>query len=251
MPDEHSPHLREEVENGVLTMTFSRSEKKNALTQDMYRALNAGFARAADDASIGAVMLRGSGGVFTAGNDLTDFMASDLQSALAETMALLRGLGSFDVPLVAAVDGPAIGIGTTLLLHCDFAFATPAATFKTPFIDLALAPEAGSSLLMPAKLGANAARRLLMLGETIEALDAAAIGLVAGVYEDAEAKARETAAALAAKPREAMRTTKQLMRDAIGGSVEAAIAREGEAFTERLASREAQAAFAKFFAKPT
>lgn len=251
MFDDLTPHVQGAIDAGVLTMTFNRPEKKNALTQGMYKALNAGFARAADDTEIGAVLLRGVGGVFTAGNDLKDFMASDLNASLAETMALLRGLASFDVPLVAAVDGAAIGIGTTILLHCDFVYATPSATFKTPFIDLALAPEAGSSLLMPAMLGATAARRFLMLGDTLEALDAASAGLVSGVYEDADAKALETAQALAAKPHEAMRTTKQLMRDAIGGSVAAAIDREGEMFRERLASAEAQAQFAKFFAKPT
>lgn len=247
MLDSLPPQLSHGLADGVLTLSFNRPEKKNALTQDMYRGLNAAFALAAEDPSIGCILLRGEGGVFTAGNDLTDFMANDLKAAMAETMILLKRLGQLETPLVAAVDGMAIGIGATLMLHCDFAYATPGSVFKTPFIDLAVTPEAGASVLMPAMLGQPMARRMLMLGEAIPAAEAASAGLISEASDDAEAKARATAAALAAKPREAMRVTKRLLGEGVGAALAPTIEKEAKIFSERLASAEAQAVFAQFF----
>ena len=244
-----TPHVRGELADGVLTLTLDRPEKKNALTQGMYEALTAGIKRAETDAEIGAVLLRAEGGAFTAGNDLKDFMANDPQAALAATMVLLRLLGEIDTPLVAEVDGPAIGIGATLMLHCDFAFASPISSFKAPFIDLALTPEAGASLLMPIKLGDPVARRMLMLGHEIDAESAARCGLITSALDDPAWEAREVAKALADKPREALRATKRLLRESAYAGLADAINREAKTFLDRLGSAEAQKAFAKFFSR--
>lgn len=251
MLDQITPHIRTELAEGVLTVAIERPEKKNALTQDMYRAIAAALRHAQDDTEIGAVLLTGaeteSGGVFTAGNDLMDFMAAGPSHGPRAARELLQAAAHLDAPLLAHVDGVAIGIGVTILLHCDYAFATPNARFKTPFIDLAACPEGASSLLMPRMIGKRATNDFLMLGKEISGEDAAACGLVAECSEDAATLARETAAALAAKPREAMRATKRLLRENRDGPVGEVIDREIAVFGERLQSKEAQAVIAAFF----
>lgn len=244
---ETDPHIRVTVADGVMELIIDRPEKKNALTQGMYRAMTAALIEAQQSLEIGAVVLSGAGGVFTAGNDLKDFMAGGPVQGPAAAMDLLRHTATLDVPLVAAVDGLAIGIGTTILMHCDAVVAGPAARFKTPFIDLAVCPEGGSSLLFPIRLGRAATTRLLMLGDELLVEEAAAVGLVDRVVERPGAEAMTMAARLAAKPREAMRATKRLLREARGEAVLDTLDREADAFAERLGSAEAQAVIAAFF----
>ena len=247
MLDEITPHIRTELAEGVLSVVIDRPEKKNALTQDMYRALGAALEHADENDDVGAVLLTGVEGVFTAGNDLMDFMAAGPTHGPEAARKLIQTAADRDTPMVAYVEGPGIGIGVTILLHCDYAFAHPSARLKTPFIDLAACPEGASSLLMPPMIGKRAANDFLMMGREFTAEDAAACGLISEVSEAALGAAKETAAALAAKPREAMRATKRLLRESRGAPIGQVIDREIEVFGERLRSREAQQVIAAFF----
>jgi enoyl-CoA hydratase/carnithine racemase len=249
--------MTEDIEVGrdgaVMTAAFARPQKKNAITGAMYEALIEAFEAAERDAGVGAFVLSGKGGVFTAGNDLGDFVAL-ATGAVAKNDGkdfpagrFTRKLAEFEKPLIAAVDGLAVGIGTTLLFHCDLVYATPEARFQTPFVNLGLVPEAGSSLLAPQRFGRAKAAELLMLAEPFEAAGAHALGLVNAIVPQAElmAHAMGKAAALAAKPRAALLATRRLMR----GDAEALKARmadETHAFSAALASPEAHAAFRAF-----
>ncbi|MEO1191222.1 MAG: enoyl-CoA hydratase-related protein [Pseudomonadota bacterium] len=248
------PHILAETADEVLTLTIDRPEKKNALTREMYEALADQIHQASDDLSIGAIVLRGAGGVFTAGNDLRDFQeraATPEDTRPSGGMLLLQAVATCKTPLIASVGGLAIGIGTTILLHCDFAYAGRSARFRTPFIDLGLSVEGASSLLMAQLIGPRAANELLLAGDVIEAERAASLGLVNAVVEDAELDrvVQERAAALAAKPRQALRTAKQMIQEARGTAVLDTIDREYVAFAACLRSEEAQAIFARFFEK--
>ena len=242
-------HIRTEADGGVLTLTLARPEKKNALTRAMYAALADALEGAVDDPSIRVVVVRGSDGVFTAGNDLGDFMMDPPTGPDSPVFRFLQAVAGFPKPLIAAVEGPAIGIGTTLLLHCDLAYAAPGTTFKMPFVDLGLVPEAASSLLLPRLAGSMRASELLLFGEAFSAEKAAEVGLVNEVTEDPAARAAERAGVLARKPPSAVRQTKALLRHDTAGAVGETIAREGALFVERLASPEAQEAFTAFFEK--
>ena len=243
-----------ERDGGVLVVTLTRPEKKNALTGAMYEKLIAAFADAAQNEAIGALMIEGSGGVFSAGNDIGDFLAIALAPGAAMKDApgvrFIYALARFAKPLVAAVDGAAIGIGATLCLHCDLVYASPAARFHMPFVDLGLAPEAGSSLLVPQRFGRARAAEALLLCEPFDAAAAHASGLVNAVVE-AEAlhgHALAKAKALAAKPRQALLATRRLIR----GDQSALIARmdeEVELFSAGLKSPEARAAFMAFMGR--
>ena len=235
-------------EGAVMWAAFARPQKKNAITGAMYDALIEAFETAERDPQVGAFVLSGQGGVFTAGNDIGDFLAV---AARAEgdfpAWRFVSKLAEFEKPLVAAVDGLAVGVGTTLLFHCDLVYATAQARFQTPFINLGLVPEAGSSLLAPQRFGRAKAAEFLMLGEPFGAEEAHALGLVNAVLPQAEVLAHAMAKAveLAAKPRAALLTTRRLMR----GDAEALKARMGEerhAFAEALKSGEARAAFEAF-----
>jgi len=240
-------------DGAVLVATLDRPEKKNALTGDMYGALCEALALASRDADIGVVVLAGRGGVFTAGNDIGDFAmraaaGGDANDSPGATF--IRALARFEKPLVAAVDGLAVGIGTTLCFHCDLVYASPAARFKMPFVDLGLVPEAGSSLLTPQRFGYAKAAEYLLLGESFDAETAHELGLVnAVVAADAlAAHALERARALAAKPRHALMTTRRLMR----GDAAALYERmdvELQAFAAAVRSPEARAAFMTFLGK--
>ncbi|MEE3626903.1 enoyl-CoA hydratase-related protein [Nitrospirillum sp. BR 11752] len=236
--------------NGVRTLVLNRPEKRNALTGAMYTALADALTGAATDESVGAVLIQGSGGSFTAGNDLADFLAGPALTADNPVMRFLRALATFPKPVVAAVEGHAVGIGTTLLMHCDLVYAAPSAHFAMPFVSLGLVPEAGSSLLAARLLGHPKAAAMLMAGEALTADAAEAAGLINAViptdtlYEHAAAKA----AALAAKPRAAMAQTKALMRHDTPQVLET-MAREAVLFSQALASPEAKAAFQAFLSK--
>jgi len=235
------------VDGGVLIITINRPDKKNALDGAMYDAMSGALARATAADEVRAVLIGGTAGVFTAGNDLADFLAF---AATMETMPagrFIHSLARFEKPIVAAVDGPAVGIGTTLCFHCDLVYAAPGARFQMPFVSLGLVPEAGSSLLAVQRFGLARAAEYLMLGEAFDAATAARIGLVNAVVEadDLRDHALGRAKALAAKPRAALLATRKLLR----GDPEplhAQMAKEDALFAEALASPDAKAAFSAF-----
>jgi enoyl-CoA hydratase/carnithine racemase len=238
-----------EDRDGVRHVVLDRPDKKNALTVAMYAALADAVVSAERD-DIGALLFTARGDAFTAGNDLRDFLEQPPHGDDAPVIRFLHGLVRTDVPLVAAVRGAAVGIGTTMLLHCDLVYAAPSANLKLPFIDLGIVPEAASSVLLPRRIGRARAGAALFLGETIDAQQAYADGLVTKLVADDELDATSEAAAraIAAKPRQAVRETKRLLqydREVLL----AAMAREGKAFAERLASDEARTAMSAFFAR--
>ena len=240
-------------EDGVQTIRITRPEKKNALLTAMYQAMHEALVEADRSDAIAATIITGSDGVFTAGNDINDFRAG---IAAGEELherpvhRFVQYLPRIEKPLIAAVDGLAIGIGTTLLFHCDLVYATPAARFSTPFLDLGLVPEAASSLLAPQRMGYARAFELLALGEVFDAERAREAGLVNRVVPAAEleAVARQAAARLAAKPPAALQIARRLMRPDAAVITERLDA-EAHLFSERLRSPEAGEAFAAFLEK--
>ncbi|WAJ29818.1 crotonase/enoyl-CoA hydratase family protein [Antarcticirhabdus aurantiaca] len=242
-----SDHVETRREDGVLVLRMNRPDKKNALTRAMYAALTAGLAEAEGDDAIAATVILGLPGTFSAGNDIADFAAIAAGGeAPSEVRGFLHGLARATKPLVAGVDGLAIGIGTTLLMHCDVVVASAGSTFRTPFLDLGLTPEAGSSLLGPRLMGAQRAFALLVLGEAFGAEEARQANIVTRVVEaDAEGAALDAARRLARKPRGALLAARALLR----GDPDETVRRiddEIELFAERLRSPEARAAFAAF-----
>ncbi len=241
-------------EGAVCLVTLARPEKKNALTSAMYERLVAAFEEASRDAGVGALALTGSQGVFTAGNDIGDFLsgafAATASNAHSPGVRFIRALATFDKPLVAAVEGPAVGIGTTLCFHCDLVYAAPSALFSMPFVDLGLTPEAGSSLLAPRRFGAAKAAEVLLLAEPFDAEAARDLGLVNAIVEPAAllAQALAKAQALAAKPREALLAARRLLRGDLGPLLQR-MDEELRLFHERLRSPEARAAFLAFTQK--
>lgn len=231
----------------VLHLVLNRPKKKNAITQAMYSTLTAALAEASTDGSVRAVVISGGTECFCAGNDIQDFMAGGLKPD-APVVQFLGAISSFGKPLIAAVAGPAVGIGTTLLFHCDLVYAAPNTQLKTPFVDLALVPEAGSSLLMPAGLGYQRAAGMLLLGESMGAEQAHVAGLVNAIVPAEEVVDTALAAAqrLAKKPPGALRMSKGLMRSASKDAVQQRIREEAIVFAGQLKSPEAQEAFMAF-----
>ena len=243
--------LRTETADGVLRLTLARPEKKNALTLAMYDGLTAALAAAEADAAVRVVLLHGEGGTFTAGNDLLDFLNDPPTGEGSPVFRFLRAVSAFPKPLLAAVAGHAVGLGTTVLLHCDLAWAAPSARFRLPFVDLGLVPEAASSLLLPHTVGPKRAAELLLFGEPFSVEEALRLGLVNGVVAEEALldHAQERARLLAQKPPEAVRLTKALLRRAHREATADTLGEEGRLFVERLASPEAQEAFAAFAEK--
>lgn len=243
--------LIHELSDGVLSVSFNRADKKNALTLAMYDALVEQLQRAQDDATIRVVVLRGEGGVFTAGNDLGDFMKNPPSSMDSPVGRLLAILPKLRKPLIAAVDGAAIGLGTTILLHCDLVYCSARAKFKLPFVPLGLCPEAGSTYLLPRLAGRVRATELLMLGESFTAEVAHEIGLVNRVveHETLDDVANAAAKKVAALPPASVRLTKQLISQAHADLLHASMEREGGEFLARLRSPEALEAMTAFFQK--
>lgn len=232
---------------------FARPEKKNALKSSMYTAIRESMLAADTDPSIVGHVFIGSGGVFTAGNDISEFAArASGKPGLSEhVQQFIRQLPHIEKPMIAAVDGLAVGIGTTLLFHCDLVYATPGSSFKTPFLDLGLVPEAGSSLLAPAIMGHARAFELLVLGEAFTAERAVQAGFVndvvaADVLEDT---ALGAVARLARKPPEALAKSRRLLKAVSSAAISARIDEEIAIFADRLQSPEAREAFAAFFEK--
>jgi enoyl-CoA hydratase/carnithine racemase len=245
-----SPNLVEtHIADGVLHILLSRPEKKNALTRAMYTAMADALDAAATDPAQRVVVFSGAGDAFTAGNDLMDFASSG--GNVSEVMRFLKVLVDFPKPLLAAVHGAAVGIGTTMLLHCDIAWAAPSARFKTPFVDLGLVPEAASSYLMPRQFGAARAAQMLLLGETIDGATAAAWGLVAGVVpeESLLTTVMEKARHLASRAPTAVRESKALLKAGTRDAVRDVMMREGDIFRARLTSPEAREAMMAFLQK--
>ena len=241
------------VEAGVMTLTFNRVDKKNSITRAMYAALADGLEQAAQDAAVRVVLIQGDATVFSAGNDIGDFQAAPADPGPREQQPVwrfLRAIASFPKPIVAAVCGPAVGVGTTLLLHCDLVYAGDNAAFALPFVNLGLVPEAGSSLLLPQMFGMHRAAEALLLGEPFMAEAALEVGLVNRVVPPTEcnAIAQGQARKLAAKPLTALMETKRLMKGGQQAAVLARMDEEGALFGRMLhepAAREAFAAFAQ------
>ena len=232
-----------------LKIAFNRPQKRNALVPQMYSEINAALDLATNDPEILVVVLSGKGDGFTAGNDLGDFVASPNISADAPVSQFLQRLARFEKILVAAVHGAAVGVGTTMLLHCDLVIAATNAKFALPFVNLALVPEAASSLLLPARIGHQRASELLLLGEPFTAKAALEMGLVNRVVEpeDLTAATEEIVAKLVTKAPSALLATKRLLKSTATTTPLARIAEENVAFAAQLQSPELKAAIAAFF----
>jgi enoyl-CoA hydratase/carnithine racemase len=244
--------IRVETADKVMTITLDRAAKKNAITDAMYGDIAAALALAAGDQAVGSVLVRGEGPDFCAGNDISMFAASaagESDIATSNVGPFLQALSTFPKALVAAVTGRAIGIGVTMLLHCDLVYVARDAELSTPFIDLGLVPEAGSALLMPARIGHVRSFALFALGERLTGAEAESLGIANRALPAAEVGAAALAAArlVASKPASAVAATKKLMRDA--EAIRAALTADREAFIRQLGTREAAAAFAAFAAR--
>jgi enoyl-CoA hydratase/carnithine racemase len=242
-----SDDVRIEISDRVMEITFDRVAKKNALTQAMYGAAAAGFAQADDDDGIRCVLITGGDEVFTAGNDVGDFTAAPAETSDRQSGDLMGAILDFPKPVVAAVSGYAVGIGTTMLLHMDLVYADETAIFRTPFVDLGLTPEFASTQTLPRLAGYQRAAEMLLLNAKIDAQAALKMGLVNAVLPAGQclAHARGVARALAAKPPAALRETKALMR-AMPESDAERMARENKVFEVRLQSPELKEAVAAF-----
>ncbi|WP_027995436.1 enoyl-CoA hydratase [Simplicispira psychrophila] len=239
------------TEAGVTTLTLNRVDKKNSLTRAMYAALADALEQAQADGAVRAVLLQGDVAVFSAGNDIADFLERPPTDPSAPVYRFLRTIAAFPKPLVAAVCGPAVGIGTTMLLHCDLVYAGDNAAFSLPFVNLGLCPEAASSLLVPRLLGYHRAAEALLLGEPFMAEAALEVGLVNRIVPPTEcnAIAQMQARKLAAKPLASLLETKRLMKQGLVEPVLERIAEEGAIFARMLTEPAAREAFTAFMEK--
>ena len=237
--------------NGVATIEIARPEKKNAITMAMYSAMAQALIAAKADPAVRAVLITGQPGIFTSGNDIDDFMQRPPDSAESPAFVFMKALIGCDKPVIAAVTGAAIGIGTTLLLHCDFVYVSDEARLAMPFVSLGLVPEFGSSLIVPLLMGHARAAEKLLLGEPFTGADAVECGIANAVLPAGEVMnhARRVAERFNALPPGAVRETKTLMRRGRAQSTMETIAAEAELFAKCLRSPEAQEAFSAFFQK--
>jgi enoyl-CoA hydratase/carnithine racemase len=243
--------IKAETRDRVARIRFDRIEKKNAITAEMYPMLGNALAAADADPQVRAVLLHGTAECFTAGNDVQDFVNVPRKPGTSPAQALFRVLPQMAKPVVAAVGGPAIGIGTTLLLHCDLVYAAPNARFQLPFVPLGIVPEFGSTLLLPMLAGYQRAAKLLLLGQPFTAQEAHDAGIVTDVVpqEKLIEHSLQAALALAALPPESIRLTKRLLKARTAEPLAAAIDEETRIFTERLSSPEAKEAMNAFLEK--
>lgn len=246
-----SEHVRVDRDGGVLAITLNRPERRNAITIAMYAALADAFESARDNGTIRVITLRGEGQDFAAGNDLEDFLkvrpGGDEEIPV---WRLLRALAGCETPVVAAVHGNCVGIGTTMLLHCDLVIADPSARFSLPFVDLGLVPEAASTLLLPGLAGRRRAARYLLLAEPFGAAEALEIGLISHLAPEGKLEdvLQEVVSALLAKPAEALREAQRLLRHDTSAATLERMELESRTFAERLESEEVKRAIAAFFA---
>lgn len=244
-----SPLRRDVAHDGVLLLTFDRPQQRNALDNAAYAALSGALSEAEADPTVRVVVLTGQGGHFTAGNDLGDFANLPAEATSIPGIRLLAQVAAFKKPLLAAVEGSAVGIGTTLLLHCDLAYAGATARFRAPFVPLGLSPEGGSSLLLTNLAGIKKASEILLLGGFFAAQEALEMGLLNAVTEAGQALqiTLEKAQALAAQPPEALAATRALLRSYNAEAIQAAIHAEEQVFLQRCRSTESQQAISAFF----
>lgn len=245
------PEIKVELSSGVLAVTISRPDKKNALTNDMYGALADVIESAHSDGKTRALLIQADGDAFTAGNDVSEFAAEAEGNGpkVRQVARFLQGLANATVPIIAAVQGKAVGVGTTMLLHCDYVLLSEDAQLMTPFVNLALVPEAASSYLLPLRIGHVRAFEMFALGDALPAHAAVAWGLANKTVPVAELReeARRVAGKIAIKPTGSLSAMKRLMRDA--EKLVAQMDSERATFLERLASAEAKEAFAAFAQK--
>jgi len=229
----------------VLHLTLNRPEKKNAITQAMYSTLASNLNNAAGDFGIRAVVISGNGKAFTAGNDIMDFMNEEITLS-SPVFHFLKALHDFPKPLIAAVQGNAVGIGTTMLMHCDLVYAAPDTLFAMPFVTLGLVPEAGSSILFPRLVGHAKASEIFLTGRDFGATEALEMGLINGIEADSVHKALAIAEVIAHQPPNAVLNSKALLKSASHIAIENVMLAEGEMFRIALQSDETQGAFMKF-----
>lgn len=240
-----------DVTDGVMTITFNRPDKKNSITSAMYAAMAEALVQAKDQDAIRVVVFQGSESIFSAGNDIADFLHKPPSNQDSPVYQFLFGIASFPKPIVAAVCGPAVGIGTTMLMHCDLVYAGDNAAFSLPFVNLGLCPEAASSLLVPQMLGYHRAAEALLLGEPFMAEAALEVGLVNRIVPPMEARnlAQAQARKLAAKPISALVETKRLMKKGQAQLVLQQMKEEGASFGRMLGEAAAREAFTAFMEK--
>ena len=245
------PEILTHIDAGVLTLTINRVEKKNSITAVMYAAMADALADAEHNAAVKAVVIQGHETIFSAGNDIGDFLNKPPSTQDSPVFRFLRGISTFPKPVVAAVCGPAVGIGTTMLLHCDLIYAGDNAAFSMPFVNLGLCPEAASSLLVPQLMGYPRAAEALLLGEPFSAETALEIGLINRIVPPAEvsALAQQQARKLAAKPLSSVIETKRLMKKGNASRVAESMAEEGTSFGRMLGEPAAREAFSAFMQK--
>ena len=243
--------VKSKVENRIAYVELARLDKKNALTGEMYAGLADAITAADADAQVRVVLLHGAPDCFCAGNDVGDFLKRPPLAEGSPSQRFFQAMQDLRKPLVAAVGGPAVGIGTTMLLHCDFVYAAESARFQLPFVPLGIVPEFGSTYLLPLIAGYQRAAELLLLGQPFTAQKAKEAGIVTDVVpaESLFSRAKETAAALAALPPESLRLTKQLLKKRHAQAVRETIAEEIKVFGERLQSAEAKEAMSAFLEK--
>ncbi len=237
--------------SGILTLQFNRPERKNAITGAMYQTMADALVAAESDVNVRAILITGHADIFTAGNDLEDFMKDRTPAEDRSVFKFMRALSGCTKPVVAAVSGAAVGIGTTLLMHCDLVYAADNAKFSMPFAQLGLCPEFASSLLLPQLAGYPRAAEKLLLGEAFLAQEALDMGLVSKVLPVADLLtfAQSQAAKLVALPAASIRTTKSLMKRARSGIIDETMAAENALFGAMLQAPEAKEAFTAFFEK--
>lgn len=248
MSQESCSEIVTTLQDGILIVRMNRPEKKNALTHDMYRALAIALQDADNDDAVRVVVLCGLPGAFTSGNDLIDFLKNPQLGEDSPVLAFLYALTGLKKPLLAAIEGLAVGVGATLLLHCDYVCAGETSTFQLPFVNLGLVPEAGSTLLLPRMLGHLRASELLLFGETFTATTARESGFVTTVCLDDQVMATSLAKArqLAAQPAAAVRQTKALLKRSTDAELRETLRIEAEIFMQRLSSPEATEALQAF-----
>lgn len=243
------PQIKSTREGAIQILSFNRPEKMNALTREMYAGLANGLNEAAGDFAVRAVVITCEGEHFTAGNDISDFLANPPTSEDSDVARFLGSLLEFPKPLIAAVKGNAVGVGTTMLLHCDVVIAGPTAKFSMPFASLGLVPEAGSSYLFPLLVGYQRAAKIFLTGESFDADSALNMGLVASISSDPLQEAMQIANHIAQQPPQAMINTKALLKASKHDAVAAVMKAEFELFSLALQSEEAMEAFMNFMAK--
>ena len=243
--------IRFHIDQGIATLAFNRPEKKNAITAAMYQSLADHLKEADRDEAVRVIVITGDGGMLTAGNDLEDFLKNPPQGDNSPVIQFMNALRTTAKPVIAAVPGIAIGVGTTLLLHCDLVYAADSAKFSMPFTSLGLCPEFASSVLLPRIAGYQRAAEKLLFGETFDAAEAERIGIVNRVLPTGELPAfvHAQASKLAALPAEALRVSKQLMKADLQTSIAAAMLTEMQHFTRLLQGPDAKEAFTAFLEK--